>query len=233
MRKVYRYPIILLIIAFILVILTIVFATGIENYSVISSANEMKGTGYYLQGANGGTVTQGSSGLWLLTFNDIIPYLLQFQENSTKNTKFIPVSDFIKNWQVKKNETAVLVLQDKNEGQNSILLSLSNPIYNEKKKTLQYSAQQLYTYDDGPLAQFIPSIRAIQEGKFGQNLLFIEYGVNSPVHSPCILSCLNNFTACNMSGNTCICSNEANACKAKCRGQNPPPPLPCPIKPPV
>lgn len=231
LKKIEKCVIISFTIALTLLLSPFVAGAVIEDSSLITGTPDEKGTGYYIQGANSGIFKQGTNEAWQLTFVDVFPFIMQYQENSTKSSRFIPISDFTKNWPKKKNATAALVITNEKGGQNSVLLSLSNPIYNEKKRTLQYSAVQVSTYNDGPLSEFIPSTGGIGLQKIGQNLLFIEYGVNNSVLSPCILTCNNNFTACNMSGNTCICTNEVNACNAKCRGQNPPPPLPCPFNP--
>jgi hypothetical protein len=105
--------------------------------------NTTKITTIFVQEATGGSFVRDSTGNYSLTMTDAIPYTLFFSDRPAQDAGFVPTDLFIKgfNWDPRNPPNALIMVKNAKEEEDSLVVKLTSPRYNETGHSLTYNAQ--------------------------------------------------------------------------------------------
>jgi hypothetical protein len=171
-----------------------------------------------VQEASSGTLIKNSDGNYTLTLNNVTPYTMYHTNLSENSAGSIPMERFIAgfNWNY---PTAALTLADADVNEDTIILSLTSPRYDNQTKTLTYAARIIENPRDDRLSYQISRADARIPERFEQATITIsgcspaKYYCCTPGKDYCgtiEISCCWKGGGCSPCGRDC-------EYKAKCR----------------
>jgi hypothetical protein len=174
-----------------------------------------------VQEASSGTLIKNSDGNYTLTLNNVTPYTMYHTNLSESSAGSTPMERFIAgfNW---NNPTAALTLADADVNEDTIILALTSPSYDNQTKTLTYAARIIENPRDDRLSYQISRADARIPERFGQATIAISGCPNS--YWKCCTSeedqcgTLNDISCC-WNSKRIACEACARDCyhQAKCR----------------
>ena len=152
-----------------------IILVGISLNSIYAQENVTDADGqkfFAIQQAKSGSISEINATAYTLELNDVSDKTILFSDRPDRIVMSVSTSNFIGNWSTGVNNlavdppNAVLVVDDKGEQQDVVIIELFNPIYDVEKKKLIYE-----------IAQNITISTDLQE-KFGQSTLMIDEIIN-------------------------------------------------------
>ena len=134
----------------------------------------------FVQEAQSGSLVPAVNGTWTLTLDGIVPYTLYFSDRPDRIAGFVTTDMFISNftWSVPPN--AAITIPGGAAGQDTMMVTLSNPQYDLQAKRLVYTAALLDDYKGDKLKELNAKAGRTLPATFGRASIFIDNG-NSPL----------------------------------------------------
>jgi hypothetical protein len=156
-------------------------------FTGICMADEAPSSVVYVQGGES-TFTNGSDGMYVLTVQDVIPYIhvTDGVRSHLEPVQLLPVFTYPIN--------AALVLPDA-DGESVSLLMISNATILKDKKELTLKISPLQYYDGQMLKSFVnesKGIDTLMDGKHNQTAIYLEMNQKPLVNGcgyPCPFGC--------------------------------------------
>jgi hypothetical protein len=182
-----------------LMLAMLLFLVASQNVSAQdeSMANESgeKVTFMFVQEAANGTFVKNADGNYTLTLLNVVPYTIYFSDQPEQIAGFAPMERFIAGfcW---KYPNAALSLVDADENEDTVILTVSKPLYDNK--TLTYTAKILEDLVNDRFSYHISRADAGIPEKFGRAALFIDDCADTFVdcYWPSHYSCASFNTGC-------------------------------------
>jgi hypothetical protein len=151
-----------------------------QDGSMVNESGE-KVSYMFVQEAASGTFIKSADGNYSLTLLDVVPYTMYFSDRPEQIAGFAPMEDFIAGfcW---KYPNAALSLVDADENEDTVILTISKPLYDSKTRTLTYTAKILEDLVSDRFSYHISRADAAIPENFGRATLFIDDCRDSTVH---------------------------------------------------
>jgi hypothetical protein len=152
----------------------------------------------FVQEAANGTFVKNADGNYTLTLLNTVPYTLYFSDRPEQIAGFSPIERFIAgyNW---RSPNAALSLVDADENEDTVILAISKPLYDNKTRTLTYTAKILEDLVNDRFSYHISRADAGIPEKFGRATLIID-------------DCANGHVYCCKEGDTSCCTFWLGSC---------------------
>jgi hypothetical protein len=160
-----------------LVLALLLFLAAGQNVSAQdeSMANESgKEVSYmFVQEAANGAFIKNPDGNYTLTLLNVVPYTMYFSDPPEQIAGFASMERFIAGfcW---RSPNAALSLVDADENEDTVILAISKPLYDNGTGTLTYTAQLLEDLVNDRFSYHISRADAGIPEKFGRAALFID-----------------------------------------------------------
>ena len=188
--------IIIAIAATIIVVVSLLYAAGAinlhqpvkDNQSAIPAAvNSGEGTSNgtsnetgaiynFIQEGSNGTFVPDSTGNYTLTMTTVTPYTFYISDRPVKDAGFVPMKRFLDtfSWGIENPPNAAIIIPGAKEDEDTLLVSLTNPVYVPEKELLTYNATILKSYKSKGLKQLVPFNDPMIQKSFGRVTLIID-----------------------------------------------------------
>jgi hypothetical protein len=127
----------------------------------------------FVQEAANGTFIKNADGNYTLTLLNVVPYTLYFSDRPEQIAGFAPMERFIAGfcW---RSPNAALSLVDADEEEDTVILTITKPLYDNETGTLTYTAKILEDLVEDRFSYHISRADAGIPEKFGRAALFID-----------------------------------------------------------
>ena len=123
----------------------LVFFISVLNLSIYAEENTPEPEFFAIQHAESGSITNVNSTLYLLELDNMSEKTILFSDRPDRIVEHTSTLEFIDNWKVGEDNfledppNGVLVINSDVDRSDLVLMELIDPIYDNDKKTLQYS----------------------------------------------------------------------------------------------
>jgi hypothetical protein len=171
-----------------------------------------------VQEAANGTFIKNSDGNYTLTLYNVVPYTMYYSDPPEQVAGFYTMESFIAGFRWRYSN-ASLSLQDADENEDTVILAISSPHYDNQTKTLSYAARIIEDPRDDRLSYQISQADASIPERFGGVTITISGCGTGTWHC-----CTSGDDQCGTIGMACCykelgcyaCSRDCEY-KAKCR----------------
>ena len=132
----------------------------------------------FVQTATSGTFVATDNG-YSLTLDEVNPQIIYFSDRPDRITDHMTVEDFVNMWNIGDDSfesnppNAAVTVLGAEESEDTIIVKLTNPVFDSEIMTLQYTAQILEDTSDG-LSYFAEHVDGTLPESFGDVALFID-----------------------------------------------------------
>jgi len=132
----------------------------------------------FVQMATSGTFVATDNG-YSLTLDEVNPQIIYFSDRPDRITDHMTVEDFVNMWNMGDDSfesnppNAAVTVLGAEESEDTIIVKLTNPVFDSEIMTLQYTAQILEDTSDG-LSYFAEHVDGTLPESFGDVALFID-----------------------------------------------------------
>jgi hypothetical protein len=129
----------------------------------------------FVQEAGSGTFVKNADGNYTLTLLNVVPYTMYFSDPPEQIAGFASMERFIAGYSWRyPYPNAALSLVDADENEDTVILAISKPLYDNGTGTLTYTAQLLEDLVNDRFGYHISRADAGIPEKFGRAALFID-----------------------------------------------------------
>ena len=138
----------------------------------------------FVQESPSGMFVGNPDGTYILTLNEVVPYTIYFTDRPYRIAGFTPMNDFIAefNWTVVPN--AAISRSGAKESEDTLIVELSNPRYNESAKQIVYNAKVISNYSGDKLSEFKAKEDPGLPVNLGRVSIFIDSSSGTPITCP-------------------------------------------------
>ena len=138
----------------------------------------------FVQESLSGMFVGNPDGTYILTLNEVVPYTIYFTDRPYRIAGFTPMNDFIAefNWTVVPN--AAISRSGAKESEDTLIVELSNPRYNESAKQIVYNAKVISNYSGDKLSEFKAKEDPGLPVNLGRVSIFIDSSSGTPITCP-------------------------------------------------
>jgi len=132
----------------------------------------------FVQMATSGTFTKTDDG-YSLVLDGVNPQTIYFSDRPNRITGHITTEDFVNNWGLGNNSfesdppNAAITILGADETEDTIIVELTNPVFNSEMRKLQYTVQILEDTSDG-LSHYTEHVDESLPESFGHVAVFID-----------------------------------------------------------
>jgi len=152
--------------------------TNMREVADLENESAWRPSTTFVQEAANGTFVKNADGSYTLTLQNVVPYTMYYSDPPEKIAGIYPMESFITgfSWRC---PNAALSLADADENEDTVILAISSPRYDNQTGTLTYTAKILEDLRDDRLSYQISRADAGIPERFGGAELFLG-GCSSP-----------------------------------------------------
>lgn len=172
----------------VLVVITIIGFVFFKPFWQNSLSSQHSSSLLFVNQARSGSLTPvtGTTDMWILSLNDADNQVLWFSDEPNRSTGWISIETYIKSWKSfgftdQNPPNAAIVVDPKIHGlqDGSLVVSLTDPIYEPKNKTLTFTVTLLNSEPTTGLSSYKNSPNKILPLKLQNPKVFIDNGIGS------------------------------------------------------
>jgi len=141
-----------------------------------TASNETSTTYIFIQEGSDGTFVPALFGNYTLTLHNVTPYTFYISDRPVRDAGFVPMNSFLDTfvWGPENPPNAAIIIPDAQKHEDTLLVTLTNPVYVPEKEMLTYDAMVLESYQGKGLSHLKPLNDPAIQKSFGRVTVIID-----------------------------------------------------------
>ena len=140
------------------------------------TANDTQATYVFVQEGSQGTLIPNAPGNYTLTIRNVTPFTFYVSDRPVRDAGFVPMKTFLETfaWGGENPPNAVILIPGAKEHEDTLMVTLTNPVYVSDRQMLTYDARILKSYTGKGLKHLVALNDPTIQTSFGRVTVIID-----------------------------------------------------------